>query len=134
MIVVDTNVLAYLLLGGEKTPQERAAFVKDPEWAAPRLWRSEFRSVLAGYLRRGHLTAALARSFMGEAEALLGEADYEPDSNDVLRAVASSRCSSYDCEFVALAEALRVTLVTCDRQILDAFPTVAVSLDVFSTK
>src|SRR5438093_4185751 len=31
MIVVDTNVVAYLLLGGEKTPQARAAFRKDPD-------------------------------------------------------------------------------------------------------
>jgi predicted nucleic acid-binding protein len=44
MIVVDTNVVAYLLLGGEKTGEARMVFHKDPTWAAPLLWRSEFRN------------------------------------------------------------------------------------------
>jgi len=37
VIVVDTNVIAYLLLGGEKTPQARAVLQKDPAWTAPSL-------------------------------------------------------------------------------------------------
>ena len=35
MIVVDTNIIAYLLLGGEKTHQAREVFQKDSAWAAP---------------------------------------------------------------------------------------------------
>jgi predicted nucleic acid-binding protein len=48
-------------------------------------------------------------------------------SHHVLSLAAQSGCSAYDCEFVALAQDLRVPLVTTDRQILKAFPTVAVS-------
>jgi len=45
--------------------------------------------------------------------------------------VARSNCTAYDCEFVALADAERVQLVTADRQILREFPEVAISLHKF---
>ena len=45
--------------------------------------------------------------------------------------VAMSNCTAYDCEFVALADVERVQLVTVDRQILQEFPEVAISLDKF---
>lgn len=55
MIVVDVNVIAYLLIDGPETPNVEDLLVWDAEWAVPLLWRSEWRSVLAGYLRRGDL-------------------------------------------------------------------------------
>lgn len=133
MIVVDTNVIAYLLLGGEKTPQARAALRKDPVWAAPILWQSEFRNVLAMYLRQGQLVLSDALELVAEAESLLSGSEYRVESGQVLSLVAVSPCSAYDCEFVALAQELGVPLVTSDRQLLGAFPSVAVALDSFSS-
>jgi predicted nucleic acid-binding protein len=133
VIVVDTNALAYLLLGGEGTPRAREAFLKDPDWAAPLLWRSELRSVLAMHLRRRRLTLADALLVMREAETLLAGSEYLVESERVLGLAASSRCSAYDCEFVALAEQLGVPLVTSDEEILKAFPKLAVSLDAFAS-
>ena len=132
MIVVDTNALAYLLLGGDATPQARAAFLKDPAWGAPLLWRSEFRRVLAAHLRRKRLALADALLVMREAETLLAGSEYLVESERVLALAAESRCSAYDCEFVALAEHLGVPLVTSDAEVLAAFPTVAVSLGEFA--
>ena len=43
----------------------------------------------------------------------------------VMQLVASSTCTAYDCEFVALAQELRVPLVTTDKQLLRDFPRVA---------
>lgn len=128
MIVVDSNVVAYLYLPGDYTEKAEALLEHDAEWAAPLLWRSEFRNVLAGYMRRKTLTFEAARDLQLEAESLLAGAEHEVDSRLVLELVRDSDCSAYDCEFVALAMTLRVKLVTMDAKLLKAFPKYAVAL------
>jgi predicted nucleic acid-binding protein len=125
VIVADTNLLAYLLLGGSGTDLARRVFLRDPEWSAPYLWRSEFRSVLAQYLRNREIDLPDALVAQRRAEALLSGREYLVESQQVLRLISDSRCSAHDCEFVALAKQLRVPLVTSDRQILTAFPQIA---------
>lgn len=128
MIVVDTNILAYLYLPGEYTAAAEALLESDPGWAAPVLWRSEFRNILAGYMRRGKLTFQQVHDLQSEAEDLLSGAEYEVDSLSVLELVRDSDCSAYDCEFVALAMKLGTKLVTMDGKLLRAFPGVTVAL------
>jgi predicted nucleic acid-binding protein len=130
VIVVDTNVVAYLLLPGPKTEKAEALLLHDPEWAAPVLWRSELRNVLSGYLRRGQLDHQQVLRLQGEAEALLQGREVPVDSADVFRLVQASDCSAYDCEFVAAALALQTRLITSDRQLLRAFPTLASPLEL----
>lgn len=122
MIVVDTNVLAYLLLPGPKTSLAEALLLDHPQWAAPPLWRSEWRNVLATYLRRNLLNLSAALALMQKAEAILSAHDEPVSSEQVLALASSSRCSAYDCEFVAAAQQLGVPLVTEDQMILSAFP------------
>ena len=128
MIVVDTNVLAYLYLPSEFTSAAEALLERDPEWAAPLLWRSEFRNILAGYMRRGALTFAQACALQRESEGLLAGAEFELDSLGVLELVRDSDCSAYDCEFIALAARLETRLVTMDKKLLRAFPARAIAL------
>jgi hypothetical protein len=59
--VVDTNVVAYLYLPGQHTARAEALLAQDDEWAAPLLWRSEIRNILAGYMRRSTLCFEQAR-------------------------------------------------------------------------
>ncbi len=132
MIVVDTNILAYLFLTSERSPQAEQALRRDSAWAAPLLWRSELRNVLALYLRRGHLSLSDAQEIMDEAGGLMRGREYEVASMNVLSLAAAGRCSAYDCEFVALAQELSVSLVTVDRQILSEYPAVAVPLAEFA--
>jgi predicted nucleic acid-binding protein len=120
--VVDTHVLAYLYLPGEHTGKAERLLERDPDWAAPVLWRSEFRNVLAGYLRKKSLTLEQAQSLQAEAESLMAGGEHDVDSASVLRLVSQSDCSAYDCEFAALAMALGTTLVTADSKLLKAFP------------
>jgi predicted nucleic acid-binding protein len=128
MIVVDSNVLAYLYLPGERTADAEALFEQDPEWAAPILWRSEFRNILAGYVRRKTLTFEQACSLQNEAEDLLSGSEFEVDSRAVLELVRDSDCSAYDCEFIALAIKLDTKMVTADKKVLRAFPTRTMAL------
>ena len=122
MIVVDTNVIAYLWLPGPHTASAERLLRQDPDWNAPLLWRSEFRSVLAGQVRRRRMTLATAVRIASEAESHLRGKEYGVSSAEVLHRAAESRCSAYDCEFVVLAEELGVPLVTSDEQVLRAFP------------
>jgi predicted nucleic acid-binding protein len=128
VIVVDTNVVAYLLLPGPHTALVDDLLIQQPEWAAPPLWRSEWRNVIAGYLRRGVLNLDQALALQQQAEHLVIRHEEPVSSQAVLQLVASSRCSAYDCEFVAAAQQLRVPLVTADRAVLSAFPDVALPL------
>lgn len=132
MIVVDSNILAYLYLPGEFTEAAEALFESDPDWAAPVLWRSEFRNILAGYVRRGNLSFDQALAIQEEAESLLAGAEYEVDSRSVMLLVKDSDCSAYDCEFVALARQLGASLVTMDGKLLRTFPEIARALDAAS--
>ena len=128
MIVVDSNVLAYLYLPGEYTAAADALLEQDSDWAAPILWRSEFRNILAGYLRRKAITFEQANSLQREAESLLEGAEFELESLAVLELVRDSDCSAYDCEFVALAMKLDTKLITIDKKLLRAFPKRAIAL------
>jgi len=131
VIVVDTNIIAYLYLQGEHTAQAEKVLQKDSEWMAPLLWRAEFRNVLAFYFRQGLLSLDDVRAIMQEAELLLKGREYGVSSMRVLDLVAASRCSAYDCEFVVLAQDLDVPLVTADKKVLAAFPETAVSMYAF---
>lgn len=128
MIVADTNVLAHFLLPYEFSAQAEALYRRDPDWAVPVFWRSEFRNLLAGYLRRKTLTLEQALAVLDEAEGLVAGHEFEVDSRKVLELVRDSNCSAYDCEFVALAENLGAKLMTMDRKVLQAFPRLAVPL------
>lgn len=132
MIVVDVNALAYLWIPGEMTPFAERALDRDPHWVSSVLWRSEFRSVLAGYLRRGDLDRAAVDRCMNGAESQMSGREYMVPSGLVLRKIDASKCSAYDCEYVALAEDLNVTLITCDRQVLREFPSLAMGLKTFA--
>ena len=131
MIVVDTNVVAYLFLPGEHTEAARETLRRDPAWVAPPLWRSEFRSVLGMYIRRNEIGVRRAGRLADAAADVLHGREVFPSGGRVLELVASSTCSAYDCEFVALAQELGVSLVTSDRLILRDFGGTAVALQEF---
>ena len=133
MIVVDTNVVAYLWLPGDLTDAAERVLVRDAEWAAPLLWRSEFRSILTGAIRRRALSASRAVAIASAAEAQLQGREYSVESAHVLSLANRSGCSAYDCEFVALAEDIGMPLVTNDREILRAFPGLTVALQDYAS-
>lgn len=131
MIVADTNLLVYLYVKGQRTVQAEAAVIRDPVWVAPLLWRSEFRNTLVGLVHKKAVLLDDAMQMTLEAEQWMTGREYTVMSEHVLRLAVRSGCSAYDCEYVALAEDLGVPLVTADRQVLAAFPSLAVALEQF---
>jgi predicted nucleic acid-binding protein len=121
VIVVDTNVLAYLLIPGKYTDSAETLLVADANWAAPRLWRSELRKVLSTYIRTKRMTLSDAVALYRRAADVIGTDEYDVEAFDVLRLSEDSGCSAYDCEFVALAEFLDVRFVTADAKLVKAF-------------
>jgi len=132
MIVVDTNVIASLVLPtSEETASAVALLQADRDWSAPMLWRSEFCNILATGVRSGWLNLEQAHEALGVAEELMEGAGFEVAATVVLETAVASRCTAYDSEFVVLARDLGVRLVTLDSSILKAFPEIAVSLRDF---
>ena len=131
MIVVDTNIIAYLYISGDRSQQVERLLADDSHWCAPVLWRSEFRSVLGRYLRKNILSFEQILFMIEHAEKLLTENEYEVPSSHIMQLVNSSECSAYDCEFVALAQHLGILLVTADKQILREFPAITKSIDAW---
>jgi len=128
VIVADTNLIACLAMPSPYTEAAERLLVRDPEWVAPVLWRSEFRNVLSLYLRKGLIRFEQALEMQDEMESLFQGKEYEVASLDVLSLVNESECSAYDCEFVALAKGLGVRLVTMDRKLVSCFPDTATLL------
>lgn len=134
MIVADATLIAYFAVRNEHSELADAVCEADAVWAAPLSWRSEFRHLLVQYMKLGGLTLDSAMLAMQSAEEVLAGHEYRVASEPVLELAARSQCTAYDCEYVALAQDLGVPLVTPDRQILRAFPKVAVSLEDFAGK
>ena len=131
MIVADTNLLIYLYVQGDRTEDSEAVLRRDTTWAVPLLWRSEFRNALIGLVRKEFVLLETAIAMVDEAERWLAGREYSVISRHVLTLSEHSGCSAYDCEFVALAQDLGVSLVTTDQQVLKAFPSLAVSPRTF---
>lgn len=128
MIVVDTQVMVYLLTGTGAGERAAALLRRDPEWTAPPILLSELRNVLVGFVRRGWLSERDALEIHDDAEAILGDRIASVPGLPVVDAALRGSLSAYDAEFVVLARQLGVPLVTADRVVLDGAPDVAVGL------
>lgn len=76
-VVVDTNVLAYFWLPGDRTQEAVALRRSTDDWYVPRLWRSEFRNVLAAFLRRRSMDLNEATALIRTAENALANFERE---------------------------------------------------------
>lgn len=131
MIVADTNLVAYLLIDGERTELARRVWERDADWLLPPLWRSEFLNVLALSVRAEVIDAADAQRSWLTATSLLSNGEREPSGSRVLEAALRLRISAYDAQFVSLAEEEELDLVTGDKGLLQAFDR-AVSIERFA--
>jgi len=134
MIVADTNIISYLLLPTSYSDSVDKLFTLDPAWIAPSLWKSEFRNVLALYIRKELITFDKALQLQEAAESIMNNNEFDVSSSQVLALVNQSNCSAYDCEFIALAKHQNIPLVTQDKKVLREFPDNTLSIASFIGK
>jgi predicted nucleic acid-binding protein len=125
--VIDTNVVAYFLLGTEAFVDEaRYCLEALADLVAPAHWEAEVTNVLWMAVRTGVLPAEEGPVRLGLARRLGIEsiATSTLCQGALLRAVATN-VSVYDTLFVELASRIGSPLVTFDKTILRAFPDIA---------
>lgn len=126
MIVVDTNVMVYVVTGSEGHRDRAAALLRtESDWAAPSILLSELRNVLTGFVRREWVELSDAKAMHDDALAILADRIGAVDGSEVLAVAASLGLSAYDAEFVVLARELECELVSADQRILAAASDVA---------
>jgi len=125
-VVLDTNVLAALLLPSVSSLDLEVQLRLDEDWRVPPLWRSEFRHVLLKHVRADLMEPDLAIELWTKALERLELCEHLVLGDKVLDLAIRFGCSSYDAEYVVLAKELNCRLLTFDRKLLQLFPDVAV--------
>ena len=131
MIVVDANIIIYLVFETSFTPLARQAYARDPDWVVPDLWEAEVLNGLVSEVAAGHTTVEDAVRAASNAAALLSGRTHRCDRATVLRTARSAQLTAYDAYYVVLARDLGVQVVTEDRRISRNCPDVARSLKAY---
>ena len=128
MLIVDTNVVAYLLIQGDQTAAAQKLHGRDPDWRSEAFLLVEFTNVLASSIAAKRMTLSMAANFLGRAVDLFdGKLGRVPHAT-VLAMAARHRVSAYDARFLALADQLGSRLVTEDARLRAAAPALTQSL------
>lgn len=122
MIVVDVNVIAYLLIAGEKTAEARVVRERDPDWIVPDLWRDEFLNILATYVRQGGTSLEQAKKLFISAVDLFEGKESPGGSTATLELAERYQLSAYDAQYLAVAVEFSVKLITEDKSLLRSVP------------
>jgi predicted nucleic acid-binding protein len=129
MQVVDTNVIAYLLLQGDRTAAARALFAKDADWHSDYFVLVEFCNVLATMVRARSLASARAREALSNAEQILAAGLHPAAHAESLASAEDFGVSVYDARFLVVAQTLGARLITEDIKLRRAAPALTQSLE-----
>ena len=107
VIVVDTNVIAYFFMAGERTESVRRCSTGTRTGSPRFLWKSEFRSVLGLYVQR-ILVVGDAVALAGHVESFMKGGEYAVATEAYWASCREAGARPHDCEFVALAVGMDV--------------------------
>ena len=132
LLIVDANVVVYMLLDGPKSPAARRLHERCPDWVCPTILRHEFMNVCVTYQRMGGLSREECLALMGMGMALLSGREVDVDPETVIGVALDLDLSAYDAQYVAAALILGGVLLTEDRTVLARAPAVARSLEGYA--
>lgn len=128
MVVVDTNVLAYLLIEGPQTVHARTLFSQDADWRSEPLILIELTNILATLQRVQGLPMAQALSALETGRRIVEPGLHDAEHAEVLALASRYGVSAYDARFLAVAQDLQTVLVTEDAKLRKAAPRLTCSL------
>jgi predicted nucleic acid-binding protein len=128
MVLVDTNILAYLLIADERTAPARRLLERDPDWHSETFILAELLNVLATNVRADRLSLPAAMAALLEAHSVVGDSLHQAEDDVVLSLAIGLGVSAYDARFLAIARDLGTALVTEDAKLRKAAPAYTQSL------
>ncbi len=131
MIVVDCNVVAYAWVEGPCTELARRVRAQDQAWKVPPLWRHEMLSVLSLYGRSSKTSLTQLKTIWAAVVQAMMPYEQLPDMQRALELSLHHGITTYDAQYISLAEILNVLCVTEDKALQRAFPSRAVSMHRF---
>ena len=128
MLLVDTNVVAYLLIEGDYTEAAQELHTRDSDWRSEAFLLVEFTNVLVSSIARKRMTLSMAEDFLAKVFSLFdGKLGRIPHAS-VLAIATRHRVSAYDARFLSLADQLGSRLITEDARLRAAAPALTQSL------
>jgi predicted nucleic acid-binding protein len=128
MLLVDTSVVAYLLIEGDYTEAAQELRTRDPDWRSEAFLLVEFTNVLVSSIARKRMTVSMAEDFLAKVFSLFdGKLGRIPHPT-VLAIATRHRVSAYDARFLSLADQLGSRLITEDARLRAAAPALTQSL------
>lgn len=131
MIVVATSIIASMTFPTRHSQSVQALHERNPVWEAPLLWKTEFLNVLSLYYKKQLIGYEDAFNALDFAERLIGPRGHIVPAKAVAETAIRSGCSSYDCEFIALAAQLGTKLITYDKKLVREFPEFALTPEAY---
>jgi|APCry1669189567_1035234.scaffolds.fasta_scaffold26592_1 predicted nucleic acid-binding protein len=128
MIVVDSSVVAFLLMEGELTPEARELYRRDPDWVTPPIINHELLNILSAIGASGNEEFDIMETLWKECRALLGARQQVPDPIKALRRSIQTGISGFEAQYLSLAEQIDRPLISEDPRILSAAPGRAFSI------
>jgi predicted nucleic acid-binding protein len=130
VVIIDTNVVAYLLIESDYTAAARLLHRRDDDWRSEAFIMVEFTNVLSASIAARRMNLVRAQRFLADATSLLhGKLALIPHDS-VLSLAMQYRVTAYDARFLALAQQLDRRLVTEDPKLRAAAPKLTQSLAV----
>jgi predicted nucleic acid-binding protein len=127
VVLVDTNILAYLLIEGDRTSGAQDLFARDSAWCSEAFVMVEFSNILATYVRTGALRRMQSTELLTEAQTILSTM-HNVANGQALEVAMQYEISAYDARFISLAAQLKTRLITEDAKLRKAVPSWTISL------
>ena len=128
MVLVDTNIITYLMIRGNRTAAAQQLYERDSDWCSEAFVMVEFSNVIATYVRTRALTQAQGTKLLAESQVHLSTL-HSVVNTQALESAMQFGISAYDARFISLAKQLKMKLITEDDKLRVAVPALTMSLD-----